>query len=82
VCLFLHDGQNSKIPPPVLPDESSASRKNISLSERQNLWFNEAIPPGHEGRYGQSSRNVGRGAMDAEACETMRAEADGKGVWS
>jgi hypothetical protein len=31
------DGQNTWNTPPVLPDESSASRKNIYTSERQNL---------------------------------------------
>jgi hypothetical protein len=31
-----HDGQ-TKSPPGVLPDESSSWRKNIPLSERQNL---------------------------------------------
>jgi hypothetical protein len=31
-----HEG-NTKNPPPVLPDESSAPRKNILLSERQKL---------------------------------------------
>jgi hypothetical protein len=30
------DGQHIKIPPPVLPDESSTPRKNKSLSEIQN----------------------------------------------
>jgi hypothetical protein len=37
VLLARHDGQNSKNPPPVLPGESSARRKNILLSERQKL---------------------------------------------
>src|SRR5581483_8052151 len=32
-----HDRQNTKTPPPVLPDESSAPRKNIYLSESKKL---------------------------------------------
>ena len=31
------DGQHSKKPPPVLPDESSVPRKNICLSDIQNM---------------------------------------------
>jgi hypothetical protein len=36
----------------------------------------------HEGRFGQSSRNARRVAVDALARETKRADADGEGVWS
>jgi hypothetical protein len=32
-----HDGQNTKNMPPVLPDASSASGKNIVLSETKKL---------------------------------------------
>jgi hypothetical protein len=32
-----HDGQDVKMTPPVLPDESSVRRENILLSERQKL---------------------------------------------
>jgi hypothetical protein len=76
-----HDGQNT-LAFPKLPDESSPSRKNKFLSENRNAWFTPATSPGHEGRYGQSSRNVGRDAMDADVREMMRAEADGQVAWS
>ena len=38
-----HDGQNTKSPPPVLPDESSPSRKNIPVSEIRNSFI--VLPP-------------------------------------
>jgi len=60
-----------------VPDE------NKCIAEKQKQCLYPSIPSHHEGRYGQSSRNVRRGAMDALAgVRRMRAEADGEGVWS
>src|SRR5689334_7567565 len=44
------DGQNTKKPPPVLPDESSLPRKNIVLSEIRNACIFPVVPPRQEGR--------------------------------
>jgi predicted Zn-dependent protease len=40
-------------------------RSHPPLLKNRNSPILLAIPPRHEGRYGQSSRNVRRGAMDA-----------------
>ena len=44
------NGQRNENPPPVLPDESSSPRKNISLSEIRNACFTALTSPQHEGR--------------------------------
>ena len=52
-----------------------------AISEKRNVCFNPTTSPQHEGRFGQSSRHVGRDAMDAAAREMMRAGAYGQVVW-
>jgi hypothetical protein len=42
-----------------------ASTRNNSFAEYQKSCFSNRIPPHPEGRYGQSSRNVRRVAVDA-----------------
>jgi len=61
---------------------SSPLRKNILVSENRKLCLIATVPPGHEGRYGQSSRNVGRDAMDASTSTTIDVDAYGQAVWS
>jgi hypothetical protein len=51
------------------------------IYEIRNACFNPPTSPQHEGRFGQSSRHVGRDAMDAAAREMMRAGAYGQAVW-
>jgi hypothetical protein len=45
----------------------SLGRTISVLRKSANQKYIRVIPPRHEGRYGQSSRNVRRGAMDASA---------------
>ena len=58
-CLFSTTG-NRQNPPPVLPDESSPSCKNILVSENQKLWSNLRVPRSQEGA-SRSSRTSGAG---------------------
>jgi hypothetical protein len=53
-------------------DSQLSCRKNFGFSEMQISAIMRHPAPS-EGRYGQSSRNVGRDAMDAAAREAMRA---------
>jgi hypothetical protein len=58
---------NPKIPPPVLPDVSTAHRKNIVLSEIRKVCDKPNHPASTRGTLGLSSPNVRRVAMDATA---------------
>jgi len=62
---------------------SSRLAKNIALvPSGKSHPLLCAIPPRQEGRYGQSSRNAKRDAMDAARQRRLTLLADGKVVWS
>jgi hypothetical protein len=69
---FLPDGQINSFYRNHFGDMSSLAAKNIPLPFFVKVWLHAAIPPRHEGRCGQSSRNVGRNAMDVAARLTKR----------
>ena len=64
-----------------LPVQSFA-QKYFPSSPGQISTRSGAIPVRQEGRCGQSSRNVGRDAVDAGARLTKVRSADGEAVWS
>jgi hypothetical protein len=53
------------------------------IAENQKRPYSPLIPARHEGRYGQSSRNVRRGAVDVwTAHDERRSHAYGEIAWS
>jgi hypothetical protein len=60
----------------------SRSQKYSAFRKPQISGFFPCIPLRQEGRYGQSSPNARRDAMDVKAPKTNGAVADGKVVWS
>src|SRR5215472_7415610 len=68
--------------PPVLPDEASPLRKNISVSENQKLWSKPPRPVLSGGRVAIVT-NVERGMRWTRSCrKTCGAVAYGQAVWS
>jgi hypothetical protein len=67
---------------------SSSRSQKLCLRFSENYDFHKAISHQPEGRYGQSSRNVGvgcdgrNGVERAISARTNHTMADGEGVWS
>jgi hypothetical protein len=59
---------------------STPSRKNICLSEIRKRMYVCIVPPRYEGRFGRSSPDVGRDAMDALAQDEC-VDAYGQVAW-
>src|SRR5579859_8288880 len=78
----LHDGQFPHVRHAQIARRVTLSQFLLLLKNR-SCGYMRGTPPRHEGRYGQSSRNVRRDAMDARSAQGRSAhDASDEAVWS